>query len=306
MQRYRSGKEWMDFDVSQPVDPKWSGEMQHRRAIAWLEAQSSKSDMSALLDSEDPKFLPYLTGVLIGLRDSLEKVGADTEAAIQGVGDWISYRKDQQERQRSREREAEIRASKPKPPPTPKQPKAAPTKNSLGEHVDQLFHDKKLSSQIKSVLGCTSGLNDDFVVAAIPVAGKLGDAEGNNHFMIFTYEKVAIVKKAGILAAGEEHSFSRKQVSEIGVGDSDHYEGMGFGGRTTNWVSLTLVVKGGLTYTRHYFLGRNEEEINSNIPFLRDSFQRMGSVGYRIEDGPGWSSAGGYHRSIGYGIGVWR
>lgn len=306
LKRYRCDKEWMKVDISQPVDPHWTGEMQHRRAIAWLEDRSSTSDMSPLLNGSNPEFLPYLTGMLIGLRDSLGKIGADIEAAIQGLGDWIAYRKDEEERLRSRAREAEMRASKPKPTPTPKQAKPVPSRNSLGEHIDRLFDDKKFAAQIKSVLRCTSGLNDDVIVAAIPVSGKLGDGEDSNHLMLFTYEMAAIVKKPGVFASGEEHSFSKKQISEIGVGDSDHYEGMGFGGRATNWVSLTISLKSGLSYTRHYFLGRNEDEVNSNIPFLRDAFQRMGTVGYRIGDGPGWSSTGGYHRSIGYGIGVWR
>lgn len=304
--RFRCGNEWQSVDVSLPLDPNWSGEMQHRRTIAWLEARSEQGDLDIMANPWNPQHLSYVAGFLIGLSNNARKTGSDLEAQVQGFTDWIELRVNQALAEEAKIVAAAERAARPKPPPQAKAPKPMPKENALGKHIDELFGNEKMRAAVKSALQATIGVNDDYVVAAIPVTSKLGDGEDIDNYMIFTRDRAAIVKKGGIFSSGESESFTKKMIDYIGVGDSDHYEGQGFGGRTTNWISITIQLRQGLSYTRHYFLGRNEKQINSNLPYIRSAFERLGNAGYDIDQGPAWTSSGGYHTSFSYGFGVWR
>jgi len=305
--RFRSSNEWKSFDVSLDLDPAWPAEKQYQRTIAWLSSRTDAQGKAIFRDRGNPQHLPYLTGLILGMKNTIQALGADWEATVQGVQDWVDFEIAEQEKITSREKTAQMQNSRPKQTNTSIKQVEAPTTNSLGEHVDKIFSDRKMADQIKTALGCTSGLNDDFIVAYFPVANKLGDGgEFYEHYMIFTKTKVAIVKKSGMFSAGSKETINKKQVIYVGIGESNHYEAQGLGGRSTEWISITLELQDGRSFTRHYYLGDSESEVNSNIPIVRDDLQRMARAGWQIEDGPAWNSSGGYRTSYGYGIGFWR
>ncbi len=307
MKRFRPSKDWKAIDVSLALDPSWPAEKQYLRAIAWLDAVAANQERAPFGDRSNPQHLPYVTGFVVGMKESITAIGADWEASIQGLQDWIDVEVSEQERIRDREKTAQLNKSRPKPEtPRPSRPQA-PTTNSLGDHIDDLFGDKKMAEQIKSALSCSSGVNNDFVVAYFPVANELGDGgEFYEHYMIFTKEKVAIVKKSGMFSTGARETISKNNVAFVGIGESNHYEAQGLSGRSTEWISFTLELRDGRRFTRHFYLGHSESEVNSNIPVIRDGLGRMRNVGWIIDDGPAWNSSGGYRTSYGYGIGFWR
>lgn len=305
--RYHSDGSWRSVDVSLPLDPSWSAQKQYERTLAWLVARVEAGDLEEAMNRHDPLHLSHICGLVNGMRDSIARIGGDWEATVQAVIDWVDFETKSIDGAAAAAAASAVRSLQPKPVVGQATSRSVPTENSLGNHVDKIFPDRKLASQIRQALGCTSGVNDDFIVAAIPVSNKLGDAtDFYDQYMVFTKLKVAIVKKSGMFSSGFTECFPMSQVSFVGIGESDHYEAQGFSGRSTAWVSITLELKGGQHYTRHFFLGHDESEVNSSAPEIRGDLERMGRVGWPIGDGPAWNSSGGYRTSYGYGIAFWN
>lgn len=306
IRRFQVSKAWKSVDVSQPLAANTPAEAQYLRAIALAHAQADAGKLDKLIDRSDREHLSYVAGYVIGVRGS-KTPGIDIEACIQGLIDALDALRRQRGAGRSEgSKSTAAAAAAPARVSTSVPAKAGPKENRLGKDVDAIFTDRKLAAQIKAGFGCTDGVNDDYIVAWIPVSAKLGAGIDANHYLVVTNEQIGIFKKGGVFGGAEALVLTRRQIAFIGIGESDHYEAEGFGGSQTAWVSITVEIKSGQQYTRHFHLGQNEREINKWIPFIKDDLASIARAGYPIGDGPAWTSSGGYRTSVGWGIGVWN
>lgn len=173
----------------------------------------------------------------------------------------------------------------------------------FSESVESMFSsDKKLR---KSVLGAfTECPPDEDVYAYLPACQALDSSNWLTDWIIFTQYRVGLGRLGGILGGGEAFTIGRDEVELIGVGESTHDI---HDGRTQTHVfaSITLELKDGRRFTRHSYLGSDEEGVNDGLVYTRAELQGVKDAGFQIGDGPAWRSSETHTTTYGIGYGVW-
>jgi len=121
-----------------------------------------------------------------------------------------------------------------------------------------------------------------------------------------TQLRLGIGRPGRLMAPAEHFIFNRGEVESIGVGESLHIEHQGFTHEQRRFVTLTIGLLDGRVYTRHAFLGRKEQQANQMLPYVRKTIKNLQQGGWPVEEGPGWTSTGGFTTSVGIGFGVWQ
>lgn len=182
----------------------------------------------------------------------------------------------------------------------------APAKeNQLAQDIETIFTDPALAALMIRGFGVTSGVNKDEVLSFYLVSPKLADYPTAEEYLVVTKERLGLFRKGGFMRDEVALAFSKDEVIDIGLGDSNHYEMAGFVGRGTDYLTLTLGVADGSTYTRHMFLGHSEAQINERLRDIKGFIDALVSNDWPVSEGPGYRSEGGYQRTFSYGFGVW-
>lgn len=137
----------------------------------------------------------------------------------------------------------------------------------------------------------------------LPTSEKVGDVsditQGN---LIITNDRIYLYKQSGLLSGAENKSFWLKDMQSLEFGDSGHEQLSGFTSRSTSWVTISIVSqKSGIT-RRHFYLGHNDREINSNTKLIQEAIFKAAELGYPVADGEGIYSQDGYRLSYGVGF----
>lgn len=182
----------------------------------------------------------------------------------------------------------------------------APAKeNQLAQDIEAIFIDPALVNLMLRGFGVTSGVNKDEVVSTYLVSPKLADYPTAEEYLVVTKERVGLFRKGGFMREEVALAFAKDAVIDIGLGDSNHYEMSGFVGRGTDYLTLTLSLTNGSSFTRHMFLGHSESQINERLRDIKGFIDALVANDWPISEGPGYRSEGGYQRTFSYGFGVW-
>ena len=184
--------------------------------------------------------------------------------------------------------------------------RAPATENRLGNDIERVFQEPRVAQLVKRGFGAELGLNKDYIVAWIQVSEKLVDSPSDSQYLVLTTQMLGLFQKKTFTRQESAQAFPLSSITEIGVGESNHYEMQGFSGRGSDYVTFTIRLADGRKLTRHSFLGHNEAQANAALPRVRDFLQRAMDAQWPLADGPGYDSQGGYRSSIGFGIGVWH
>lgn len=177
--------------------------------------------------------------------------------------------------------------------------------NQLAQEIESIFGDPALVGLMLRGFGVTSGVNKDEVLSFYLVSPKLADYPTAEEYLVVTKERLGLFRKGGFMRDEVSLAFTRDEVIDIGLGDSNHYEMAGFVGRGTDYLTLTLSATDGSTYTRHMFLGHSESQINDRLRDIKGFIDSLVANGWPVSEGPGYRSEGGYRRTFSYGFGVW-
>lgn len=177
--------------------------------------------------------------------------------------------------------------------------------NRLAQDIEAIFIDPALVNLMLRGFGVTSGVNKDEVVSTYLVSPKLADYPTAEEYLVVTKERVGLFRKGGFMREEVALAFAKDAVIDIGLGDSNHYEMSGFVGRGTDYLTLTLSLANGSSYTRHMFLGHSEAQINERLRDIKVFIDALLANDWPISEGPGYRSEGGYQRTFSYGFGVW-
>lgn len=182
----------------------------------------------------------------------------------------------------------------------------APAKdNRLAKDIEAIFVDPALANLMLRGFGVTSGVNKDEVVSTYLVSPKLADYPTAEEHLVVTKERMGLFRKGGFMRDEIALAFAKDAVIDIGLGDSNHYEMAGFVGRGTDYLTVTISIENGTTYTRHMFLGHSEAQINERLRDIKGFIDALVANGWPVSEGPGYRSEGGYQRTFSYGFGVW-
>jgi len=183
--------------------------------------------------------------------------------------------------------------------------RAPASENALARSLGEVISDGGLRDVILRGFHIRSGFNKDEVIGLLDVTDKLQDFPSSDQLMVVTRERVGFFRKGGFLREEVADAINASDIQGIGIGDSNHYEMAGFVGRGTEYLTITLATRQGPTFTRHFFLGHSEKDINKRLETAQEFFSGLVQSGWRITDGPGYRSSGGYRRTYSYGFGVW-
>ena len=177
--------------------------------------------------------------------------------------------------------------------------------NQLAQDIETLFTDPALAALMIRGFGITSGVNKDEVLSFYLVSPKLADYPTAEEYLVITKERLGLFRKGGFMRDEVALAFSKDDIIDIGLGDSNHYEMAGFVGRGTDYLTVTISIANGTTYTRHMFLGHSEAQINERLQDIKRFIDALVVNNWPISEGPGYRSEGGYQRTFSYGFGVW-
>lgn len=83
---------WRNVDVTKPLQPGLSAQQGYDRAYAIIEARNSDGHMDAIASAPRDAFMPFITGWLIGVSESIERTGLERDIFAKVVCDWLTDR----------------------------------------------------------------------------------------------------------------------------------------------------------------------------------------------------------------------
>jgi hypothetical protein len=158
--------------------------------------------------------------------------------------------------------------------------------------------DKKSLKKIIELFG-DEGSQDESLLAVLNTTDSTKSA--TNSYNVITNKRVGIASDSKWGGLGEKTIFAINELSGIGVAYSYHQEQYGMNEKSYTYFTFRFYRASGEQYERHYFLGNNETEVNSERTFVLSTVQRLQAHGIQVFEDDGVESSEGI--SMGFGMG---
>lgn len=131
-------------------------------------------------------------------------------------------------------------------------------------------------------------------------SGTTANSGGKGDEMVFTDAGVFLLREKMFGSFnGQVQFIPFNSISSIEIGSDIHTEHAGFTSTTSEFWILTINTVDYQSYARWLYLGKNENEINTNRPALMKFISKLAPF-FQLVEGDSWSTSGGFTTSYGF------